>query len=163
MHDKTDYVYHDRNKEMKHEPWLASETNLFKCGTRQVPKILHEKATRFKTKKRGGGTEIKYLSVTGAIWTKDYGTLSVFRRVRRLLVWSCLYDRPHGTTRLPLDGFSWNLIFESFSKNMSIKFNFYSNLIRITGTLTLRRLMSYIYGTPILDVSRSHTTTHHSR
>jgi len=24
--------------------------------------------------------------------------------------------------------------------------------------LTLRRLMSYIYGTPILDVSRSHTT-----
>ena len=24
--------------------------------------------------------------------------------------------RPHGTTRLPLDGFSWNLIFEDFSK-----------------------------------------------
>ena len=32
-------------------------------------------------------------------------------------------------------------------------------------SLTLRLLMSYvyIYGTPILDVSRSHTTTHHSR
>jgi len=29
--------------------------------------------------------------------------------------------------------------------------------------LTLRLLVSYIYGTPILDVSRSHTTTHHSR
>ena len=29
--------------------------------------------------------------------------------------------------------------------------------------LTLRWLMSYIYGAPILDVSRSHTTTHHSR
>ena len=28
---------------------------------------------------------------------------------------------------------------------------------------TLRLLMSYIYGAPILDVSRSHTTTHHSR
>ena len=27
-------------------------------------------------------------------------------------------------------------------------------------TLTLRRLMSYIYGAPILDVSRSHTTQH---
>ena len=26
--------------------------------------------------------------------------------------------------------------------------------------LTLRRLMSYIYGAPILDVSRSHTTQH---
>ena len=29
--------------------------------------------------------------------------------------------------------------------------------------LTLRRLMSYIYGAPILDVSGSHTTTQHSR
>jgi len=32
-----------------------------------------------------------------------------------------------------------------------------------TITLTLRWLMSYIYGAPILDVSRSHTTTQHSR
>ena len=30
-------------------------------------------------------------------------------------------------------------------------------------SLTLRRLMSCIYGVPILDVSRSHTTTQHSR
>ena len=29
--------------------------------------------------------------------------------------------------------------------------------------LTIRLLMSYIYGAPILDVSRSHTTTQHSR
>jgi len=29
--------------------------------------------------------------------------------------------------------------------------------------LTFRRLMSYTYGAPILDVSRSHTTTQHSR
>ena len=29
--------------------------------------------------------------------------------------------------------------------------------------LTLRLLMSYIYGAPILDVSRSYTTTQHSR
>jgi len=34
---------------------------------------------------------------------------------------------------------------------------------QIKITLTLRRLMSYIYGAPILDVSRSHTTTQHSR
>jgi hypothetical protein len=45
----------------------------------------------------------------------------VFRRVRkicekRLLASSCLWVRPHGTTRLPLDGFSWNLVFEYFSK-----------------------------------------------
>jgi len=31
------------------------------------------------------------------------------------------------------------------------------------NSLTLRLLMSYIYGAPILDVSRSHTTTQHSR
>jgi len=30
-------------------------------------------------------------------------------------------------------------------------------------SLTLRLLMSYIYGAPLLDVSRSHTTTQHSR
>jgi len=30
-------------------------------------------------------------------------------------------------------------------------------------SLTLMLLMSYIYGAPILEVSRSHTTTHHSR
>ena len=36
------------------------------------------------------------------------------------------------------------------------------NLVRRLA-LTLRRLMSYIYGAPILDVSRSHTTTQHSR
>jgi len=31
------------------------------------------------------------------------------------------------------------------------------------GYLTLRLLMSYIYGAPIIDVSRSHITTQHSR
>ena len=34
---------------------------------------------------------------------------------------------------------------------------------QLVNVLTLRRLMSYIYGAPILDVSRSHTTTQHSR
>ena len=36
---------------------------------------------------------------------------------------------------------------------------------KVLRELTLRRLMSYIYiyGAPILDVSRSHTTTQHSR
>ena len=36
------------------------------------------------------------------------------------------------------------------------------NRIRVKS-LNLRLLMSYIYGAPILDVSRSHTTTQHSR
>jgi len=36
------------------------------------------------------------------------------------------------------------------------------NRIRVK-LLIFRLLMSYIYGAPILDVSRSHTTTQHSR
>ena len=39
----------------------------------------------------------------------------------------------------------------------------YKKLNQDMQTLTLRWLMSYIYGAPILDVSRSHTTTQHSR
>jgi hypothetical protein len=40
----------------------------------------------------------------------------------------------------------------------------FSHVSRIrVKLLTIRLLMSYIYGASILDVSRSHTTTHHSR
>ena len=39
---------------------------------------------------------------------------------------------------------------------------FHVSRIRVK-LLTFRLLMSYIYGAPILDVSRSHTTTQHSR
>ena len=38
-----------------------------------------------------------------------------------------------------------------------------NKLLIYKTVLTLRLLMSYIYGAPILDVSRSHTTTQHSR
>jgi len=43
--------------------------------------------------------------------------------------------------------------------------NYENNQQDVVYRLTLRRLMSYIYiyGAPILDVSRSHTTTQHSR
>jgi hypothetical protein len=44
------------------------------------------------------------------------------------------------------------------------KLNVHDTFRKIIQTiLTLRWLMSYIYGAPILDVSRSHTTTQHSR
>ena len=48
--------------------------------------------------------------------------------------------------------------FQSTRRHISEDFN-----LQIQTALTLRRLMSYIYGAPILDVSRSHTTTQHSR
>ena len=44
--------------------------------------------------------------------------------------------------------------------NLMHKILIYLHIIHL---LTLRRIMSYIYGAPILDVSRSHTTTQHSR
>jgi hypothetical protein len=43
--------------------------------------------------------------------------------------------RPHGTTRLPLDGFWWNLIFEIFFENLSRKFKFHYNQTKVRGTL----------------------------
>jgi len=41
--------------------------------------------------------------------------------------------------------------------DMQLKFIFVQRIG--IKSLTLRLLMSYIYGTPVLDVSRSHTTT----
>jgi hypothetical protein len=55
----------------------------------------------------------------------------------------CLYVRlsvhpsvnTQGKTRIPLEGFSSNLIDEDFWKNLSIKFKIHQNATRITGTL----------------------------
>jgi len=81
-------------------------------------------------------------------------------------VYSIMLQR---TLRSVLNG-TWSLC------NLSLAEDFYSpkdpNLKKIMlPVLTLRLLMSYIYihiyiyiyEVPILDVSRSHTTTHHSR
>ena len=43
------------------------------------------------------------------------------------------------------------------------RFPIHYQLMGRSITLTLRSLTLYIYGAPILDVSRSHTTTQHSR
>ena len=47
---------------------------------------------------------------------------------------SCLAGRPYRKIRLPLEGFSWNMVFVYFSKSCQ-KFNFYETLTRITSTL----------------------------
>jgi hypothetical protein len=46
-----------------------------------------------------------------------------------------LQDKPHGATRLPLDGFSLNLKCKYFSENLSRKSEFHKILKRLTGTL----------------------------
>jgi len=66
----------------------------------------------------------------------------VIRRVRKItkkrsisfVMYVYLSIRPHGTIRLPLDGFSWNLMFKIFRKSVR-KFKFLYNQTRITGTL----------------------------
>jgi hypothetical protein len=50
-----------------------------------------------------------------------------------LKVDSFIHNCPRGTTRLPLDGLSWNLIFEYFSKTLPRKLHY--KLTRVTGTL----------------------------
>jgi len=47
--------------------------------------------------------------------------------------------------------------------SLQITFDIILPFVCTDHDLTLRWLMSYIYGAPILDVSRSHTTTQHSR
>jgi hypothetical protein len=56
------------------------------------------------------------------------GTISFIRSLRPSV-------RPSRTTRLPLEGFSWNLILEYLPKNLSRKFKYHSNLRRIMSTL----------------------------
>jgi len=65
----------------------------------------------------------------------------------------------------------WKLKFLAYLLSVTKRFVMciisYANVVyficNYCSWLTLRRLMSYIYGAPILDVSRSHTTTQHSR
>jgi len=66
---------------------------------------------------------------------------------KRLLASACLSVRPsarlpvrpsvppHGTTRFPLDGFSWNLIFAYFFEKLQKKFKFRWSRTRVVGTL----------------------------
>ena len=46
-----------------------------------------------------------------------------------------LFIRPHGTTGLPLDWFSWYLVFEDFKKIRRKKFKFRKNLTEIKFTV----------------------------
>ena len=60
----------------------------------------------------------------------------VFTRVRKLrkaTISSVLSARPHGTTRLPPDGFS--IKFDIFVENLLRKFKFYQTPTRIMGTI----------------------------
>jgi hypothetical protein len=44
--------------------------------------------------------------------------------------------------------------------SLSLSLQSFGKRVDLINDLTLRRLMSYVCGAPILDVSRSHTTQH---
>ena len=77
------------------------------------------------------GNEVRDLK----IWPRRYWQHWTLTRSqdckKRLLAPSCLSVclsiRLHGTTRLPLISFSWNLVFEYSSKNLQRNFKFHSN------------------------------------
>jgi hypothetical protein len=57
------------------------------------------------------------------------------RRLGKIAKCFVMSVRPHGTTRLPLDGFSWILIFGYFSKICRENSSLIKKLIRIMATL----------------------------
>jgi len=63
---------------------------------------------------------------------KRYGVivlfLGAFAKLREAPI-SFMSVRPHGTTRLPLDGFSLNLVFQDFSKICGENSS-YSNIVQ---------------------------------
>ena len=73
---------------------------------------------------------------------------------KRLLASSCLSVFPHETTRLPLDGFSWNLVFEYFSKKVLRNFTFHWNRTRMTGTLHEDKYTFFIVSRSVLIAMR---------
>ena len=50
--------------------------------------------------------------------------LGAFAKLRKPTICFVMFVCPHGTTRLPLDGFWWNFIFETSSKLLLRKFKF---------------------------------------
>ena len=125
----------------------------------------------------------RYTNTSVLMETMFWGAFAELRKVTENFAVSV---RPYGTTRLPMDEFSRYFIFDYFSKicrenpclinPLNPELNPICYLLALLGArhflhvsrirvklLTFRLLMSYIYGASILDVSRSHTTTQHSR
>ena len=68
-------------------------------------------------------------------WLTSFRRVLALRKATISLVMSvCPSVHPHGTPRIPLAGFAWNLILKYFSKICREKIKFYQNITRIAGT-----------------------------
>ena len=148
-------------------------------GQRHAPAALYPpEKTRYTLYKRPGGSQDRSRQVRKISPTPGFETRTVEPVASRYADWA---------TRPILFYIQIVFYFKVFVGNMTKKsphkfnplkpeLNSICYLLALLGAhhflhvsririklLTLRWLMSYIYGAPILDVSRSHTTTQHSR
>ena len=100
----------------------------------------------------------KKIAVCSQISKKDINTLcgqfveflGAFVKLRKATisfvtsVFACPSARPQGTTRLQLDGFSWNFIFEHFFENLSKKSRVSSKSDKNNGYFIWRPIQWYL-------------------
>jgi len=85
-----------------------------------------------------------YCEVVSEHYVGKMQFLGAFAKLRNAIISFVMSVCPHGTTRLPLDGFSWNLVFEYFSKFRRENSSVYEILTRITGTLHADRYTFFL-------------------
>jgi len=102
-------------------------------------------------------------------WEIRFSIFRCFRKIAKRNYWLRRVSpsvRPHGTTRLPLDVFSWNFIFEYFAKIYRENSNFHLSLTRVASTLheDLYTFWSYLAHFLAWDISdkiyRGNLNTH---
>jgi hypothetical protein len=113
--------------------FFFSEPVLSRCSITRSDLIQHKLVNCNRTS-RATDWQSSFVSRRSRIETLRPGIATRFRgafaKLRKptpsfvMSVCLSVFVRPLGTTRFPLNGFSWNLIFEYFSK-ISIKFNFH--------------------------------------
>jgi len=120
--------------------------------------FCYETFTLFKTRWRNACTPPMCWQFFTWWWLLVTKTCSKLHIIVYIVVF--LMNNHFGYTTIQQDGAYQKKIFTCLSQLIP-SHPFLGNFK--TKLLTLRWLMSYIYGAPILDVSRSHTTTQHSR
>jgi hypothetical protein len=78
---------------------------------------------------------VLFICQSYVLWSGFEDFLGAFAKLRKSAINFVMSVRAQGTTRLPLDGFSWNLILEDFSKIYRENSSFIKNLTRIKGTV----------------------------
>jgi hypothetical protein len=108
--------------------WMSSWESL---SLKMTAATVWEKVGSVSRQRRGGtswarevGTEspCTYLTLRHYRDETWSGLLSAFAKLLKATIMCVMSAPPHGTTLLPLEGFSWTLIFEYFSENLSRKF-----------------------------------------